>query len=79
MNDGDKDDHSITYKFFYVNINGLSQNKIENSDLLSDAKRANFICLTETHLKYENEISDINQYQSHSTYSKGNSFLGRKC
>ena len=37
-------------ELFYVNINGLNEDKIKNEDFLHDIQEANIICLTETHL-----------------------------
>ena len=71
-------DNSCMYQFFYVNINGMNRHKIDNSDLMTDVDNADFLCFTETHLRYADEIQNINEYKSYHACSTGNKgTLGR--
>jgi len=40
-------------KLFYVNINGLSDQKLQHPDLTDSLKNADIICFSETHLKHD--------------------------
>ena len=62
---------------FYANINGLSEKKINQSDMLKDIDRADLICLTETHLREENELPNIDGYRAFHTIVNRKNYLGR--
>ena len=71
-------DNSCMYQFFYANINGMNNHKIDDSELMIDANKADFLCFTETHLRYADEIQNIKEYKSYHACSTGNkNTLGR--
>lgn len=64
-------------KIFYVNINGLTDKKIQHSDLIEDLKNGDIICFTETHLRDDVDLPKINNYDAyHTTINKSKS-IGR--
>ena len=64
-------------KIFYVNINGLTDKKIHQSDLTEDLKYADIMCFTETHLKDNADLPKINNYNAFHTSVDRNKFIGR--
>ena len=67
----------MNIELFYVNINGLNENKTRNSDFLQDTQNADIICLTETHLNVNNEQSLQGNYSSFHTNVEKNNNRGR--
>ncbi len=66
-----------TLKIFYVNINGLTKQKIQHTDLIADTNNADIICFTETHIKYEEEAPVINNYAAYHALVNRNKYTGR--
>lgn len=64
-------------KISYVNINGLNQQKIANSDMIKDANDSDIICFTETHLKEEDDFPVIDNFIGCHTIVRRNNYLGR--
>ena len=62
---------------FYVNINGLSDEKINQSDMMKDIDKADLICFTETHLRKEYEPPNIDGYRAFHTLVNRKNYLGR--
>ena len=70
-------DECNAIEMFYVNINGLTENKIKHTDLMNDAGNSQIICFAETHLDFENEPIAINSYIAHHSCCRRNNILGR--
>ena len=51
INDDEKEENSQTLRLYHVNINGLTDEKLNNPDMINDIESADFICLTETQLE----------------------------
>ena len=51
-------------KTFYVNINGLNDQKLRH-EIKIDTKDSDIICFTETHLKNEDDIPAMDDYNGY--------------
>ena len=69
--------HLQSLKIFYVNINGWSSQKIQHSDVIADIDNADIICLTETHLRNEEEFPVIENYDAFHSLVNRNNYIGR--
>ena len=68
----------MSMNIFYVNINGLNDQKLKQIDVHKDFRNADIICLTETHLRYEIEFPKIDNYDQayHAVVDRKN-YMGR--
>ena len=65
-------------KIYYLNVNSLTIDKIRNPDMISDLNNADIICLTETHLRNEEEFPIIPGYNAyHSIVNRNTRYIGR--
>ena len=64
-------------KIFYANINGLNDNKIQQTDMMKDINNSDIICFTETHLSKDEEHPEIEDYLSYHTCADKKSILSR--
>ena len=46
-------------KIFYININGLNEEKVISEDFIDNCKKSDILCFTETHLKPEADPPSI--------------------
>ena len=81
----ESDSHSINIKtmnqklkIFYVNINGLTDQKLEQKEVKEDIVNADIICFTETHLRREMEFPSLENYEKayHAVVDRTN-YIGR--
>ena len=64
-------------KISYININGLNNDKIKNTDMIKDMDNADIICFSETHLKNESDYPLIECYSGQHTTGKKSIKSGR--
>ena len=64
-------------KIYYININGLNQSKINNTDMIKDMDDADILCFAETHLKNEDQFPMIRNYTGYHSIGKKSTNLGR--
>ena len=77
MEGEDEDELTEYLNIKYVNINGLNDDKILNSDLMNDMENADIICFCETHLKDIDNFPIIKNYEGHHSIGKKECKLGR--
>lgn len=78
----DNDDLNVnreTLKIFYVNINGLTYQKLKDPNIITDIKNNDIICFVETHLREDDEPPEIKHFVGFHTVVNKNktNFNGR--
>ena len=64
-------------KIFYININGLSDQKIQHPDLCESLKDKDIICFSETHLQKDCEPPIMEDYNALHAIVQREHFIGR--